>query len=153
MITIRQAKQDDLPELAAMYARSFSTMHPNEHWSNETAERFLSSCLHRQPDLSFIAEMKGEMVGGFFVAIRPWYDGNHLVDGELFVEPKHQRKTIGSQLLQHGIQEAQSKYQATIMEALTFSENAFPLTWYKKMGFTVVEDMVIIRSDLSSLGK
>ncbi|MBO7504680.1 GNAT family N-acetyltransferase [bacterium] len=48
----------------------------------------------RQPDLFFVAEVDGRVVGGIVSGIKPWFDGNRLVDGELFVDKKYQERHL-----------------------------------------------------------
>ncbi len=141
---IRLATTNDLTALAEMYAAAFNTMHPQEHWTADRAAEFLQTFLKRQPDLAFVAEQDGLLIGGFFSAIRPWWDGNWLVDGELWVDRAQQRHGVGKQLLAHGITSAIDQYHVCRMEALTFGGDTFPLSWYRQLGFRTVDDMVII---------
>lgn len=151
MTTIRAIETPDIPQLAKIYADSFRSMHPQERWSTESAARFLTTCFQRQPDLAFLATMDEEIVGGFLAAIRPWWDGNHLVDGELFVSPTKQRQGIGASLMRILLTTAKERYQAVVMEAITFRTEEFPLSWYQKVGFHIVDDMVIISGKIDGL--
>ena len=151
MVSIRLATTKDIKKLADIYSRAFHGMHPHEQWTSETAERFLTSFLQRQPDLAFLAMDGKQIVGGFFAAIRPWWDGNHLVDGELFVDSAAQRHGVGSALMKHLLNQAVQTHQAIVMEAITFKDEGFPLNWYKKAGCQTVDDMVIISGKISDL--
>lgn len=89
LLSIRLMRNEDLQQLAAIYVRSYvSEMH--EKWTEKAAYALLLDWFKRQPDLAFAAEFDHRLVGAFVVGIRPWWDGNHLVDGELFVDPAYQ---------------------------------------------------------------
>lgn len=174
-------REDDLPPLAAMYMRSFPSSATGEHWCEDTASALLGSWLKRQPDLAFVATAAGEgstisdtmaaidfgrvdgadgsaavLAGACLVGVRPWWDGNHLVDGEFFVDPLFQAKGVGTALLRHVLAVAKEKYNPVCWDSYTFREEGFPLSWYKKLGFEEIDEWVMIRAPidklLSSLG-
>ncbi|MBI4176413.1 MAG: hypothetical protein HY518_04355 [Candidatus Aenigmarchaeota archaeon] len=46
-------------------------------------------------DLQIVAEYNGKPVGAFVAGIKPWWDGNHLADGEIFVHPDCAEQELG----------------------------------------------------------
>jgi len=48
--------------------------------------------------LAFLAEVNGKIAGGICGIIKPWWDGNHLVETELFLRPEFQRQKVGTGL-------------------------------------------------------
>lgn len=92
---IRLMKKEDLKKLAIIYARTYHVFDVGERWTAKSAITLMSYWMKRQPDLFFIAKYDGKIAGAFVAGIKPWWDGNHLVDGELFVDPDFQKKGIG----------------------------------------------------------
>ena len=84
--------------------------------------------------------------------LKPWWDGNHLEDGEIFVIKKYQHQGIASLLMKALCIYALDKYNATILEAHTYKdENGFPLNWYKRLGFRIMDDLKIINGDIKEV--
>ena len=150
MLSIRLMKNEDLASLAAVYVRAFAS-EINEKWTEERAYALLADWFRRQPDLAFAAESGGKLVGGFVVGIRPWWDGNHLVDGELFVDLEHQGTGIAGRLIRQTLVTAVEKYAPVIWETYTFRGQAFPMDWYKRLGFHEIEEWVMIRADVKQV--
>jgi len=99
--------------------------------------------------LAFAAEYDGKIVGAFFAGIKPWWDGNHLFDGEIFVHPDFQNKKIGKALFKRILEEAVKKYDAKIFDAFTFngSEFASGVYFYRIQAgnYVQVKRMVLIK--------
>lgn len=148
MINIRPVSKNDLEKLAEVYTKTYEAFDVGERWTVETALELLEYWFKRQPDLAFLAEDDQEILGGFFAAVKPWWDGVHLVDGELFVHPEHQKKSIGSLLSKKMFTEAIEKHEAKVWDTYTFKNTAHPLSWYKKQGFVENPDWVMISGDL-----
>lgn len=142
---------DQLPELASIYVRSLE-FNADEHWTDKSALRLLSDWHRRQPELFFTASADAQIMGGFVVGVRPWWDGNHLVDGELFVDPRYQKRGVAGALLRHTLQVAQAKYSPLLTwDTYTFRNDDFPLTWYKRIGFAEIEEWVMIRAQVTNV--
>lgn len=150
---IRLMQAHDVGELGAVYVRAFEDPDLKEAWTIASAEALLLDWHKRQPDLAFVVEFDHKLVGAFIVGVRPWWDGNHLVDGELFIEPEHQGRGLASELIRQTLICAKEKYSPVLWETYTFRNQDFPLKWYKKLGFEEIEDWVMIRADLSQILK
>ncbi|MEK7102746.1 MAG: GNAT family N-acetyltransferase [Patescibacteria group bacterium] len=148
MVTIRLAKKEDLPILAAIYTKVYDVVRIGEKWTAKAAENMLESYLHKQPDLAFLAEWEGTIVGGFFSGIKPLYDGNHLFDGDAFIHPDYQHKGIGKALFKRMFKEALEKYNAKTFSAFTYNGSDFPMNWYKKLGFREITKWTIFSGDI-----
>jgi len=59
-------------------------------------------------------------MGGFVAGIKPWWDGNHLVDGEIFIHPKFQKKGFGKLLSKYMYETAIKKYNVVSFNTITF---------------------------------
>ena len=144
-------QRKDLQQLSEIYTQVYKQFDVGEHWTPNTARKLLSYWLNRQPDLAFVAECDRQVVGGVVAGIKPWWDGNHLVDGEIFVHPDYQKKGVGKQLSIELYGKALGKYQARSWDTYTFKKTKFPLSWYKSQGFIVNPDWVMIAGDVKSV--
>ncbi|MBI4533039.1 MAG: GNAT family N-acetyltransferase [Candidatus Melainabacteria bacterium] len=149
MTIIREMNSADLGELATGYVQA--VYRADEPWTDEAACALLTDWLQRQPDLAFVAQVDGKLAGAIMVGIRPWWDGNHLVDGELFVRPEYQRKGIAAELMRVTINTAIAKYKPVVWETYTFRAQNFPLDWYQKLGFREINEWMMIRAEIKQL--
>jgi len=132
---VRLINEEDLPQVSSIYAEAFNGADVGEKWIQEKAEKFMKYWFERQSDLFFVATYEGQIVGGIVADILPWWDGPHLVDGELFVRPELQKQGIGQRLFETLLEEAIKKYQIVEIDGLAYKQHKFPLEWYKKIGF------------------
>ncbi len=152
-LKIRLIRDKDLQELANVYTKVYKNIDVGEKWTSRAAYKLLSYWFDRQPDLAFVAEWDGKLVGAFVSAVKPWWDGNHLSDGELFVDPKYQQRNIGTELSKKLYAKALKKYNVTRLDAFTFKLKKFPLSWYKSQGFEEVKEWAIISGNLRKIKK
>lgn len=132
---IRLLTEKDIPAVASVYVEAFNKADIGEEWIQETAENFMRWWFEREPNLFFVATHKGQIVGGVVAGIKPWWDGPHLADGELFVHPDFQKQGIGTKLLKTLLEEADRKYGEIVeFEGIASKEADFPMSWYKKLG-------------------
>ncbi|MDP9195807.1 MAG: GNAT family N-acetyltransferase [Pseudomonadota bacterium] len=146
--SIHPTKPEDLDELARVYAAVYGHFQVGEKWTPETALRLLEYWFRRNPELCFTAFAGDRPVGAFFADVKPWWDGNHLVDGEVFVHPDFQKQDIGRQLSIRLYETALEKYQVTSFDTYTFRNNGHPLSWYRKQGFAEVTEWSLISGDV-----
>jgi len=152
-IKIRQMVKADIPLLADIYTRAYAIYRKWERWNKKAAHDLLEYWINRQPDLAFVVEYDGKIVGAFVAGIKPWWDGNHLVDGEIFVDPNYQKKGFGTSLLKFALERAVEKYNVKIWEAITFKKTDFPLNWFKKFGFKEITEWAIMSCDVNKVLK
>ena len=86
-----------------------------------------------QSDMFFVAKDDGEIVGGIWGLVRPWINGPHIVDIEIFVDPKHQGKRISLHLYKKLLEDAISKYNVVEIEGIVDSKKDFPMNYYKSL--------------------
>lgn len=153
MLNIRLVQERDFADLARVYAYVYEVFDSGEKWTPESAKNMITYWFKKQPDLSFLAEYDGQIVGAFFSAIKPWWDGPRLFDGELFVHPDFQGKKIGKALLKKMLEEAANKYEAKIFDAFTYNGYDFPLNWYKKVGFETIKEWTMFSGDIQKVLK
>ena len=137
MITVNHLKKDeDINTIAEFYADYYSNSVLQEKWTKESAVKLFRYFYNQNKDLFFIAYDGDKPVGIITSVLKPWWDGNHLEEGEVFVIGEYRKKGIAKLLFKALFECAVSKYNATTLEAHTYEdENGFPYCWYKKLGF------------------
>lgn len=84
----------------------------------------------------FVAEEGGRAVGAVMSGIKPWFDGNRLIDTEIFVSKDYQGQHIARELYKKHLYEANKLYDAKVIEFHTYGdETEFPQNWYSRIGF------------------
>ena len=128
-------KDSQLQEIGRVYAECFNSADIGEHWSEEAATEFLTYLYKIQPDMFYVATLDQKIVGGIAGIIKPWCDGKHIHEIELFVHPDHQKRGVASSLTRELLQTALEKYQITEFEGIADGNlHDFPLSWYKRLG-------------------
>ncbi len=148
---IRLATKDDLKALAPIYVIAYNSLNIGEQWTDKKAIILLEHLYNEQPDLFFVAVEGNNIIGGITAVVKPWWDGNHLTDGELFINPDYQGKGIGKQLIQTLFENADKKYQAVSWDTFTHRVYEHPLNWYKSMGFKEIKEWVMITGDIQEV--
>lgn len=148
---IRPARKEDVKRLAEIYFLTYNSIHIGENWTKEKALSMLTYLFEAQPDLTFVAIVDNQIVGGVNAIVKPWWDGNHLTDGEIFVSLKHQGQKIGKKLLKRLFQEAKNKYNAVSWDTFTHIVHKHPLSWYKSMGFKEIQNWIMITGDIDKV--
>ncbi|MBU1245743.1 MAG: GNAT family N-acetyltransferase [Nanoarchaeota archaeon] len=152
-LKIRNAKKEDIKELAKIYSQTYTKKYSGEKWTTKQAEKYLNHMLKKQPDLAFLAEIDGKIVGGYFASVVPWSDGNHLVNGDIFVHPDYQKSGAGLELGKALYSKAVKKYNCVKSESITFKNKKFPLSWHEKRGFKVSKDLIFIEGNTKDMLK
>jgi GNAT superfamily N-acetyltransferase len=142
---IRHVAQEDLQNLAEVYAESFTLADPQKPWTSERAFKLLEHFYMHQRDLFFVACEGETLLGGMAVMIKPWREGNRCTEGVIFVDHTRQKTGVGKSLFIRVLEEAIAKYQADSFEAVTFAAKEFPLTWYEKIGLAHDEWAILIK--------
>lgn len=150
-MNIRPIEEKDFPTLASIYTVAYNSLNIGENWDDKSSEKLLKHLHSEQEDLFFVAEEDGEVVGGITAPTKPWWDGIHLVDGELFVHPDYQRRGIGKKLIERLFTEAQEKYQAVSWDTFTHRVHEHPLKWYKSIGFSEIKEWVMITGNIKEV--
>lgn len=153
MAKIRNAKLKDIKKLAPIYVKAYNSLIIGENWDNKSAYNLLKHLFESQPDLTFVVEENDKVIGCINALIKPWWDGNHLTDGELFVNPEYQRKGLGKKLIKHLFREAKRKYQAVAWDTFTHIVHEHPLKWYKNMGFEEIKEWTMITGEINKVLK
>lgn len=151
-IQIRLMKKGDLECLAEVYTKVYEVFDVGERWDKKSAYKLLEYLFKHQSDLAFVAEYDGQIVGAFLTLVKPWWDGKHLVEGEVFVHPDYQQRGIGTKLMKVAFKTAKEK-GVVACDGVTFKEFKHPLSWYKRLGFKEIKDWTIITCDIEKVLK
>jgi GNAT superfamily N-acetyltransferase len=145
---VRPIIETDLESLASVYVDVYTTFDVGEIWDKMSAHKMLKFWFEHFPGLAFVATNEEKIIGGFLAGIKPWCDGNHLIDGEIFVHPDHQQNGVDGKLMKVMLEAARDKYQAVVWDTYTFRNFEHPMSWYKQMGFEEIRDWVMISCDI-----
>lgn len=149
---IRLVKEEDIKELAQIYKELYDDADIGEFWSIESAEKLLKYWYEKQGDLFFVAVEDGKSIGAVMLGVKPWFDGNRLVDTEIFVSKEYQERHIGKELYKMHLAEAKRIYQAKVIEFHTYGdESEFPQNWYNRIGFKKDKELIIMNADIEQV--
>lgn len=149
---IRLVKKSDLNVLAPIYKELYDNADIGEYWTIESAEKLLNYWYEKQKDLFLVAEENDEVVGAIMSGIKPWFDGNRLIDGEIFVSSKYQGKHIAKDLFVSHLKKAKELYDVKIMEFHTYGdEEEFPQCWYNRIGFKKDNELIIMNGNVDDV--
>lgn len=130
MLKIRKSKKDDLIELSKIYKRAYDRPEEGEDWSIKDSKNLLNFYLNQKTFLGITAIINNKIVGAFFSYVKPWYDGNHLGEGEIFIDPKYQKQKIGTKLFWEMMKIADKK-KCVVHELIAYNKVSI---WYKNLG-------------------
>ena len=154
IIVTNLRNEKDLEVLAEQYSEYYCDSVLEEKWSKETAAKLFMYFYKQAPDLMFVAYDNNKPIGIIMTVLKPWWDGMHLEDGEVFVCKDYQKMGIAKMLFKTLFQYAIGKYDATTLEAHTYEdENGFPYSWYKRLGFETIDDWKIISGNIKEIIK
>ena len=158
---IRLATEAEIPEIG----RLFSKVYTNEHFDKFTPDKsieYIDWLFRRCPELAFVAVQGERIVGAKLAATKPFFDGLHMVDSEIFVDPDYRRQGIGLNLTKKSFETAK-EMGVTVVDSATFiqdeSENPkwsikheyTNLEWHKKNGFHRETQMVLMYGNIDEL--
>ena len=147
-------KESDLDIIASEYADYYAHSVLGEKWTKEKALELFKYFYNQNNDLFFMAYDGDEPIGVITSVLKPWWDGNHLEDGEIFVLQKYRHGIVAMRLVKTLLTYAVEKYNATILEAHTYEdEKGFPYTLYKKLGFKTLNDLKIVSGNIREVIK
>ena len=70
-IHIRLMQEKDLQQLAEIYDFVYKKFDIGERWNVAAAKELLSYWFNKHPDLAFVAELDGKIVGAFVAGVKP----------------------------------------------------------------------------------
>jgi hypothetical protein len=149
--TIRLATEQDIFRLSRLYLHAYNGMDTlGERWTVKSAHRFIAHFYRRQPDLFFVAEKHGKIVGAAVAAVQPWWDGYHLVEGEVILDPSFEPSEadlINRLLLRKLLNTASHQYNVVSWDTIIPTVPEHPLANFEHIGFTKVLHWAAVTGD------
>jgi aminoglycoside 6'-N-acetyltransferase I len=139
---IRDITEKDLPACAELLIDAYNREPWLNHWTVETARRYLSELLRMERFKGFILEEGDRAAGAAFCHSRAWWTGDELFIDEFYIASGMQRKGLGGKLMA-----AIEEYvKAEGWEGVTLLTNRhFPARdFYLKHGFAEAEHVLFM---------
>ena len=106
---------------------------------------------HYQPDLFICAYDDGIPIAAVMSTLKPYFDGMHLSNTEIFVSEDYNALNIGKKLLETHFELANSKYNARHIDTITYKNILdTPLDLCKKVGLKPNHDLVVLNGNLEN---
>lgn len=137
---IRNFLPSDLEACARLLIEAYNAEPWNNHWTMETATRYLTEFASCDQFVGFVVYQDDAMIGAMFAHRKTWWTNDELFVDELYIAPRLQRQGFGESLLEHAEQYAKSQNLA----GLTLLTNKyFPAKrFYEKHNYTLAEHVV-----------
>jgi len=150
-ILIRPVVEDDLEKVGQLYSKVY-TSKDFDKFTPAVSIEYIAWIYRRCPELAFVAVDGQKIVGGYLAAIKPWFNGPHVVDGEIFVDNDYRRQGIGLRLTQTLLLQAKEKFGASEVEALAFTDEVGPefssVRWHEKNGRHIIKELVLVEGSI-----
>jgi len=134
---IREFKIDDYPKVRDLWQASGLIFRPGDELEDVKLK------LTRDPDLFLVAEQNEEIVGS---VIGGW-DGRRGWIYHLAVEPEHQRKRIGADLVRE-LEKRLIEKGAKKVNAQVYKWNEQSSNFFKAIGYEAQPDLIMIGKQL-----
>ena len=141
-MTIEPLKAKHIQECAALLMQAYNGAPWENHWTLDTAERYLNEFLVNPRFVGFVIYERERLVGATFCHEKTWWIADELFVDEFYVSPEYQHKGYGTALEQHLEKHAKDKK----LGGLTLlTDHYMPaLNFYKKIGFAHSEHVVFM---------
>lgn len=150
---ITTATRKGIPELSNAYLSAFESVKSRERWTPEAAASLIEFYYGIQGDLLFIAKEGAATLGGPIGIVKPWWDGNHLIEVELCVKAEHQKQGMDKALLVYLLATAIDQHDVIHVDSITFRHLKYPLCWYRKLGLVENKQLTLISGDARIMRK
>jgi len=91
-----------------------------------------------------VGEVKGMLAGAVWCQTKPWWSGVKLYDLEIFIKEDFRNHGFSKQLLQRILEDAISIHKVNEVEAITFNDRAFPLSYYARIELVKDDQLVLL---------
>jgi ribosomal protein S18 acetylase RimI-like enzyme len=134
-LTIRQAKLEDASLITK--AEQEIAKEPGHLCSlpSELNEENVKQSIASSQGIYLVAEQEGHLVGHAFLKCSPLQSIRHIAWLNIFVHKGHQKRGIGTQLIEKLIAWAQESDEIEKIELYVRASNSHAIALYKKMGF------------------
>jgi len=150
---VRQCSEKDLDALASLYVEIYRETNPIERWTVESAKNFVTYFFHESRGLFYIVTFNDIIVGGIWCQVKPWWSGNKIYNLEAFVKKEARGQGLSKILLRKLLEEALSRCNAVTVEAITFNDRAFPLSYYDRISLKKDNQLVLLEGKVREILK
>lgn len=144
MLFIRPATLGDIEILARIYVEIYQVTNPIEKWTKESAYEFMSYFFQVSQGLFFVGMNDEKIIGASWGQVKPWWNGNKLYDIEIFIKNEFQNKGYSKLLFIRLFEEAIRNYSVVDVEAITFNDRSFPLSYYERIQLEKDSQLVLL---------
>jgi aminoglycoside 6'-N-acetyltransferase I len=142
MEIIKLESEDLLKKCSALSVEVYNNEPWNDKWTEKKALERLA-CFYNSPNfIGFVSIDRNEITGCILGNIEPFYSGDYFYLKEMFVKKSGQRKGTGTNLLNKLKETLNEKNINSVI--LFTSKYMFPLGFYQKNGFTIMEGMCMM---------
>lgn len=147
MITFKEINEKDFNILANIYGAISLDTRPNENWTYETSLSYIQYFYSHQPDLFICAYDDDIPIGAVMSTLKPYYDGMHLIQTEVFVSSDYEEQNIKEKLLEMHLKLASTKYHVSHINAITDNSS---LDWFNKIGLEPNSNLIVLQGSLEN---
>lgn len=143
---IRELNANDMEACAHLLIEAYNAEPWNNHWTIETATRYLNEYFSSAQFVGFVLCEKDAIIGAMFAHRKTWWTNDELFVDEFYITPSLQRQGYGKALLAH----AEEYVKSQNLAGLTLLTNKyFPArNFYEKHGFTQADHVVFMYKEL-----
>lgn len=136
MITIREFKEKDIPQLTALWNEV--TAEGNSFPGDKILTEQEAQGMFARQTLTAVAEREGKLVG--FYILHPNHEGHcaHVANASYGVTGSCRGESIGEQLVRHSLAMTKEKGFVALQFNAVVATNFAAIRLYLKLGFTVV---------------
>jgi GNAT superfamily N-acetyltransferase len=142
-MNIRKIRQTDLSACCKLLESAYSLPPYNEIFKERTAESYINGKYDICKDNSFVAtDEENKIIGFIFLHISSWSQGPQAIIEEVVIEPNHQNKGAGRELLEYAHTYLKSMNVKSVMVWAKRDERL--LNFYKNQGYAPADDFVVM---------
>lgn len=140
---IRNIKEQDLKTCASILQEAYSYPLYNESFVDDNAYKYILEKYNNCKNDSFVfLDDNLKILGFMFLRLSTWSNGPQAILEEIVVSPSNQNTGIGKELMKHSCDYLNSKGIKSVM--LWAKNDERLLNFYKKQGFSVASDFVVM---------
>jgi len=141
---IREAKKNELPEVAEIFMEGTNSPPYNEKWTNKTALIKIKDHIKNKSKI-YVAIINKEIMGFITARLEYGYDGNKIFIEEFYIRKQFQGQGMGTKMLK----KLEEIYHGKIkFVALVSSKDAPAFKFYLKRKFKPYHQVIFMKRKL-----
>ncbi len=142
--------EDDLPACSELYAATFRRPPWNEEWRMDDAFERLSDFLANPKSIAMKVLHDEDICGFVFGKIQRWSGSTSYDLEEICVRSDLQKKGVGKKLMGR-LEEVLVKKEVSKIHLIT-QRDSVPASFYSSLGFSEIQDLVIMERKVERRG-